>query len=455
MSSNTVDFPLWKTRWQAQKSYLGSLKSSVGTSTISRRTTILSLIEQLEIFGQSQMDFFEEAFVQGFIGGAKCKASDKNEYPPDFALSVTIQQIGFDIDVIEKCTGQRSLGQPAIQQKLQLADKLAYEALKPAIDHTIIDDKTTIITYFQKSPDIRVIPYAPVLLVGIPFSCLNQPRDFLAIPHEVGHYVFWHGNFEKKKSFTKTWDKNWYEEIFADIYGALIAGPVIGLDFQELQAARKTEDFFDDDGDHPAPVLRPFIHTNFFATDGTYKNWGAKLQTEWDKILKVKYSIADKALQIPSKDPTQPVDKRRFKKGDGHLEDIEEAITPAANSNKPLDKIIDHVTTVLDKIPASAWPNELQDTQTGSSVDIKTLYAQFEGYLNSVEASLLSSNPPIKVPDFDISAHREYVPTLFQKIIDLRNNIRNGDEDTCWLRVLYAEGWATKGPKCEGSSGVC
>ncbi len=462
MNSNIVDFSRWENRWQAQKRYLHGLKNSAETSDIPRKTTILSLIQQLEQFGQSQMDFFKQGFVAGFKEGPTTTfLSPEKEYPPDFALSVTIQQIGFDIDAIEKCIGQRSREQALILQKLQLADSLAYQAVEPAIKHTALDAQTTVITYFQKSPNIRVIPYAPVLLVGIPFSCINQPRDFLAIPHEVGHYVFWHGALNKLGNFPTVWCENWYEEIFADIYGALVAGPVIGLDFQELQAARNTKDFFDDDGEHPAPVIRPFIHSNFFAAEGTYKKWGEKLYQEWDAILTQKYAVAEADLQIapPAENTSRPsAKKRQFKRANGHPLDLDLAITPFAQfpaiADKPMDALIVYMMKeMLPTIPAGAWPSTLEDAKPGSPVDIKNLDIQFEEYLQQVEAALQDGGLP-GVKEFDVNAVPHYKPPLLQEIDDLKEKIRK-NEATGWLKVLYAAGWATKGPKCEGSSGVC
>lgn len=30
-------------------------------------------------------------------------------------------------------------------------------------------------------------------MIGVPYSCMSVARDHLALPHEIGHYVFWHG----------------------------------------------------------------------------------------------------------------------------------------------------------------------------------------------------------------------------------------------------------------------
>jgi hypothetical protein len=55
---------------------------------------------------------------------------------------------------------------------------------------------------------------------------------------------------------------NWLEEIFADIYGTLIAGPAFALSIQKMLLEKVNRDnLLKDDGEHPIPYLRPFIRT--------------------------------------------------------------------------------------------------------------------------------------------------------------------------------------------------
>ena len=56
----------------------------------------------------------------------------------------------------------------------------------------------------------------------------------------------------------------WLNEIFADIYGTLIAGPAIGWSMQRLLRSRlNRRDLFHihEDPDHPDPYIRPFVHS--------------------------------------------------------------------------------------------------------------------------------------------------------------------------------------------------
>jgi hypothetical protein len=118
------------------------------------------------------------------------------------------------------------------------------------------------------------VPYAPVALVGIPYSAISSPRDLLAIPHEVGHYVFRDGHIRSGRfadsrfsaalqsqfDHQPAWYNDWMEEIFADVYSCLIAGPVAALSFQEIATDSPRSHFTADDGEHPVSALRPAIY---------------------------------------------------------------------------------------------------------------------------------------------------------------------------------------------------
>jgi hypothetical protein len=55
------------------------------------------------------------------------------------------------------------------------------------------------------------------------------------------------------------WLLAWEEELFADVYSVLVAGPVAGLAMQALLAAELPAALTYDDGDHPLGALRPSI----------------------------------------------------------------------------------------------------------------------------------------------------------------------------------------------------
>jgi hypothetical protein len=260
-----------------------SLLAQIPDESYSYQTNLLHLLNRLEQFGDSQLDYFDTNVPH---------TSPFYDYP----IGVIISQISHDLEVIERVSMQRSARATAFQDTLALADQLCYRALEPV--HTLLEPGFTVLTYLQKMPAVRVIPYAPVALIGIPYTTLNSdPKglaqrslesessaalDFLAIPHEAGHYVFWHAYVPgstgpddtarkpfpvvllerlKDKPFKGSLDvRRWLDEIFADVYGCLVAGPVMAIDFQDMALNRSLSEFTEDDGEHPIPLLRPEVY---------------------------------------------------------------------------------------------------------------------------------------------------------------------------------------------------
>jgi hypothetical protein len=121
----------------------------------------------------------------------------------------------------------------------------------------------SVLTYFNKSAIIRLIPYAPIALIGIPFSAVKVNKDLLAIPHEIGHFVYHHApglaaRLHACIPLYPNWINHWIEEIFADIFAAYGACPVCGFSLQEIMLDNSQEKFVVDDGEHPPDAIRPF-----------------------------------------------------------------------------------------------------------------------------------------------------------------------------------------------------
>lgn len=265
-----------------------------------RKRTALLLLHALQSFGKQQLAFFDKGFhekqaaepTNGFLleafGGANV------EYPPLYPFHEINRQIASDIEVITRAITNRESTAPFLQaadpkalNPLELTDRLAYLALEPTIQLSIIEP-STVLTYLQKSPSVRVIPYAPVAIIGIPLRAVENDFDLLATPHEIGHYVYRRifceltqndggvqnfrdpilaklkvRNDEKAKPNVKITEcaQNWFEEIFADVYGCLIAGPISAIQMQEILSGLPTGKLTEDDADHPLPALRPLIYT--------------------------------------------------------------------------------------------------------------------------------------------------------------------------------------------------
>ncbi len=303
-----------------------------------QKGTIASLLKALQAFAESQFNFFHVGFYgqdEDNKKGIKPKEpylEESKSFLPEYVLRKTLYQIEYDLSVIKQAIDQRENGIDGEKIALMQADVLAYHALKPAIDDIDDDDdanlltNTAVITYFNKVASVRVIPYAPIALIGLPYSAIDtfvegvqiEPvegdppvdmnnhnahtnvRDLLAIPHEIGHYVYWHGRLGSSRlAITLSnrlkkqpkWLVQWLEEIFADIYGALIVGPTMALNFQELQKDFfKPAEFIKDDEKHPIPAIRPYIYTYIlskveFNGDKAFDKITKDLDEDWEKWL--------------------------------------------------------------------------------------------------------------------------------------------------------------------------
>lgn len=299
MNNTPIELTVWKNRWQGMHASMGHwLQAAKRDAHVERQDTLVSLFASLQAFGQSQLEFF----LDGISEDSSYRLEPSLEHPWEYALGVTLDQIGYDMDVITRAYYQRGKqvgNADALRQALTHADKLAHAALEPALGQQLVDSNATALTYFQKAVNVRLIPYAAVVMVGIPFSAVSSGRDLLMIPHEVGHYVFREGRARAGRYaavrlaaalYNRTlqppaWLMPWLEEIFADIYGCLIGGPVMALSSQDLVLQSTLTDFTIDDGDHPVAALRPEIYLTVLELMGDYPQAVAKLRARWAACL--------------------------------------------------------------------------------------------------------------------------------------------------------------------------
>lgn len=334
-----------KSRTETKLAMIEELAKRSQTTANARRKTAFLLLQCLHDFARRQFDFFMNGFSsatevvdeqgggphRGFLSGSDIV------YPLEYALAHTEQQVDNDLDVILRTIAQRHdhVGTKDLHDRLARADQVAYLALLPAIEVGLITS-TSVLTYFQKSATVRVIPYAPVALVGIPFTAgpgeqRNDPRDYLMIPHEVGHQVYLRlakpdqtkqadlktlmlrrnvGDYIQQEFIQKrfsqpataaqaeqpAWLRSWTEEIFADVYGCLIGGPASARTLQDLLKGVPVDVFVADDGAHPSPIVRPYIHIRVLealaeavGTDshlgGQLTNQSTTLRQEWEEWL--------------------------------------------------------------------------------------------------------------------------------------------------------------------------
>ncbi|MBK7897015.1 MAG: hypothetical protein IPJ90_19450 [Anaerolineaceae bacterium] len=271
--------PIWQNRMDALTAQLDATASQLANSPSPSNDALLALTQSLQTFGPDQFHFFMKGFTTNQLLPAM-------KLPAEHVLRATLDQIAFDLTLIRRIYQQRQ--ETGGQATLTQADKLAQAGLDVAVQAGLLP-QTAVLTYFNKSANIRIIPYAPLALVGLPYTATHADLDFLAIPHEVGHYVYHHApglaaHLHAHIPLYPEWANHWLEEIFADVYGTLVAGPVAGLSLQSLLRDNAQAQFVADDGEHPVDAVRPYIHStvlrqlnNSKAADALDAAWEAEL----------------------------------------------------------------------------------------------------------------------------------------------------------------------------------
>jgi len=415
--------PIWLTRWQALEKALNS--------TDIQDTTLNSMLTCLKAFGEDQIQFFYDGFNNG-------RLLPSMYHPAEHVLSATLAQVSYDLSAIRQAADQRRT--PELKATLKKADQLAQNALNLAIEKGLLK-AGTVVTYFDKSPFIRVIPYAPVALVGIPYTALESPRDLLAIPHEIGHYVYHHATGLGAKLHTQIpldppWYNHWLEEIFADIYGCLVAGPVIGLDFQDLLLDNASEQFTEDDGEHPIDAIRPFIYIKVLEKLG-FNNAAEALEGRWESY-RMQRNYPESFVPYGSDDEID-LDYLREK-----TEDV-------------TSYLLAYLMNEFNLSPNTYWSNDLAD----SSSNVDSLYTLFEEW----------ANQPLNVPVKILKIKNEKVG-IESENGKLQNSRRIGTTNTwrdglkrqsekgeilpwpAWLHLFIAGFWPVKGPDGNGNVGL-
>lgn len=379
MNGPSLDLSVWQTRWQGMHESMEHWlhAADAGQQRFERQDTLLSLLASLQAFGKSQMEFF----LQGLEEKSNYRLEPSARYPWEYVFRTTVDQIGFDMDVLLRAAQQRmsSLMSKKLLATLDLADRLGYLALQPAFDHGLIDRRTTVVTYFQKTVNVRLTPYAPVALIGIPFSAVDCPRDLLAIPHEVGHFVFREGRIRNGRfaesrfstalysrfAFQPAWFNDWLEEIFADVYGCLVAGPAIALSFMELVTDDPVDDFVEQDHEHPAAAVRPQSYFSTLRRMGKYDIALQKLEEQWQALFEERGAPAE--LYLPDEKEPLPIDEI--------VADMDGKVVEMLLQGQFLGGLLPE----QDGAAHSLWSKELQADEP-----LEALYTSYKAFIETV-----------------------------------------------------------------------
>ncbi len=516
------DLSIWSKRWKTLEKSIEYVEANIQDSA-SRSSTIRYLLKNLHLFGRDHFNYFYNGFTTSAPNLATKVIHEEYEYdyPKEAVLRAILDQIAFDLEIINRALNQRKVkdSTPPQDEKseyerkwhdtLKKADLLGQLALKPAIQAKLIDQEVTVLTYFQKATTVRVVPYAKVAIIGIPFTAIEIPRDLLAIPHEVAHYVFRHGYRQNENEHSVSYElkqkhksrnlylQNWLEEMFADIYGCLVAGPVIALDFQDLQLDDPLEEFFDakKDNEDPVPIIRPDIYNKFLALRANKKEGiDEMIKDHWirrrDAYMKRKPTkkIGADTNNTPSINSPRGLENAQandfdFKTGNTRLKlDHVRGTGNALNPEKQLD---DMLSSLKDTIFAELlelvndnendffdWSGDLADI---TQENIEEIYSKFAQALktemdkdaskavlaqleNAPENATLSQAHP-KATNFSTlwinfvenwvrrNGFPEIKNVMDELLVTERNPRVESKEDWGWLDLAYADGWVTRGPE--------
>lgn len=414
-----------------------------------------NILSGLREFGKNIYTAFELGFQKEWL------EEDRN-LPPKNVLNRIINRMAEDLDVIRAAMSQRK--NLALCVYLEEADKLAICSLQLAIDNGLIDanqEDVTVITYYRQSPNVRVIPYAAVVFIGIPYTSTLKKQDLLAIPHEVGHYVFWKTPVQQKvqnyldSDKVPAYIKNWAEEIFADVYGCMVAGVAVALDFQDLFLRRyATDDLNKDDGEHPNTVIRPYIYIRTFRNQGQ-SGWANFAERRWETKLaerNVRYKM--------DRDPLLFV---------GELPEGQESLLRSEifADKSPLFEFVDSVLNTILRKPLDGcfadlnnglsvlFQNKDQTTISPDDLLESRIFELFEG-INPVPAESKGMGKIYYWGEFIDLVKMEYFDgdTASEEFLDAwkfpstmiwpTDKPRFLSEN--WQIVLKGDGWVTKGP---------
>jgi hypothetical protein len=458
---------VWEQRWSALQAAIDKMFNDYGlVPDAPRIKTLRPLLLCLKGFAHNRFKDFYDGFVSQ-------RLETWPEFPPDAILSSIQDQVSYDIAAIDRAILQRISGTSLMKERLKTADQLAWSALQLAVSAGLLPaGKMTVVTYFQKSPDIRVIPYAPVALIGIPYSAQQLDRDLLATPHEVGHYVFGHATYNGKPlrkylveqlelivTNRSEYERllRWLEEIFADVYGACVAGPVMALDFQDLQLHASRQRFITDDKDHPTPVLRPNLHVQVLRKREPVK-W-----TAWADVLNRNWQVRlQERERIDHLDAQDSIDRARRL---NHIVSDNQAVTVAsivsgsstvAQDVKPLDQLVTIVLNVLKSGSTHPWYNALSAAPTVGveSLDLnalasttETLYDAFHDFVRRPPAVDADQLDPLLNMPLNTEAEQQAV---VNKWVDDKAPVFPQEikvKVTAWKEYLKTDSWETEGPQ--------
>ena len=448
--------------------------------------TSVEALETLRSFSCEAFEFFHE----GYYGNGK-KLPVSNNFPPRYVMRTILNQVSFDLNIFQHAINQRQNydGQMTQQGKsLFVADRLASMSVQPAIDAGFLETSTTIVSYLDKRLRARLVPYYDVILISIAFASMQQgsfpSRDFLAIPHEIGHHLYWNGVMPDTQEYlrdtlreklravgvtSQDWRYRWLEEMFADVYALIIGGPVVALDFQDMLDDDVPTHFREDTDKHPIPELRPMIHTRILrnikpesgcfyldAPDRLDNNWKQWIRDQWPgrDILNEMFQIKGKRAKLSGQHIIASMDVM--------IATILDILKPII----PQDRNTPWSADVMDEEDINFYDCRYDDEEVRSIIEnihpdnhLAHLYLQF--YKNAYPQD---DDEIMSLVFADKEYDEETQDRLIKKFMLRKNSFHERIEKIAgqsandlstgdWVEMFLFQGWSDEGPLGGGGGG--
>lgn len=319
------------------------------------------------------------------------------------------------------------------------ADILAMGALAMLSEKLYVVQKSAVITYTDPGASARILPYAPIALVGVPATSLYRPRDLLAIPHEVGHYFFWNGMTSSGNTIEATANQalannpllHWAEEVFADVVGCLVGGPAAAESLLDMLWSQVGSRFTQDDGEHPVPAVRPDIYLRLLERGDLWADTAddmaaaaVALRAEWQRRLRLILDDEADSTSIVLGDVLMTLGELRTALNalvDGLLETIP-SDSPVRGKGGPAKQQM-------------RWSHARSTPQKQFETDLPTLVATLDQQL-----AVYAKDPDLTSPyNYELQVARD----LFDENLSWTATIK---EPANWLRLVEYRGWSTFGP---------
>ncbi len=355
-------------------------------------------------------------------------------FPPEHVLRVILSQIAIDLGVLEQIFYQRlQLKDNEIVKTLTKADTLAMRALHEAYEKGLLSEKMAAITYFDLGASIRVVPYANIALIAVPYTALNNYQDLLAIPHEVAHQVFWKGvvadpNTGAPKRIIgelgelfadgvtyPDYMKGWVEEIFADVFAENLTHRANRQMLRDIHTHHAPSHSDLDDGTYPPALIRAQILEGLGMQAADLHNEDVKMQEHFGESKFIRA-------------------KQREQTGDQTPDAKKTLVRDAAKNLRKMARDIDQ--KFLNKLSSILKTADSRSTRTTD-----THVRLFDALVSQLDAPEIY--PKVSVTQFSWT---DVVVEMHRELASRGVGGQQAVPIALWMPVFESDGWTKEGP---------